>query len=152
MPPAAATTVHAASPAALDRAVSAYDVAQEKGDARALRTLLADDYLLAGSDGTVETKEAFIKDLTTPGYHMNPFHVVRPIVRTWSDGAIEGGMALLTGTSAGHAFSACLRFVDVWMFKDDHWQVAYSQAMKAAVVYCKYVPSEAPDPARGSGS
>jgi len=46
-------------------------------------------------------------------------------------------VALLSGTSGGHAFSACLRFADVWMFRDRRWQVAYSQAAKAADKDCR---------------
>lgn len=133
---ATATSGNAIAPSTLDRAVNDYDVAQQKGDGRALHRLLSDGYILVGSDGTVETKEAFIRDLTSPDYRMNPFTVLQPISRVWPGGAVKGGVALLSGTSGGHAFSACLRFVDVWMFEDGRWQVAYSQAAKEAASDC----------------
>ena len=140
---AAAAVAHASSPSALDRAVADYDLAQQKGDEPALRRLLNDDYLLVDSSGAVETKDGFIKDLTSPDYHMNPFTVLRPISRVWPGGAVKGGVALLSGTSAGNAFSACLRFVDIWKFSDGRWQVAYSQAAKAQAADCENVPGKA---------
>ncbi|WP_242098705.1 nuclear transport factor 2 family protein [Sphingomonas sp. CROZ-RG-20F-R02-07] len=134
---AAASFSPASTASALDRAVAEYDLAQQKGDGAALRRLLSDDYLLVNSGGVVETKEDYVKDLTAPDFHMEPFEVLRPISRAWYDGAIKGGVALLSGTSGGNAFSACLRFVDVWRLDGGKWRVTYSQAAKAAPADCR---------------
>ena len=133
---AAAAAAQGGLPPALVQAVSNYDLAQEKGDGPALRRLLADDYLLVNSGGSVETKEDFIADLTSPDYHLDPFKVVRPVSRVWPGGAVMGGVASLRGSSGGQTFSACLRFVDVWRLNGGRWQVAYSQAAKAAGADC----------------
>lgn len=116
---------------ALDRAVAEYDSAQVHGDRRALQRLLADDYVLANSGGGTETKAEFIADLTDPGYHLDPYVVLQPVERTWATSALRGGVARLTGTSAGKPFDVCLRFIDVWHRERSTWRVAYSQAMRA---------------------
>ncbi len=125
----------------LDRAVADYDLAQQKGDGPALRRLLADDYLLVNSGGAVETKAEYIADLTAPDFRMEPFEVLRLVSRPWSGGAVRGVVALLSGTSGGHAFSGCLRFVDVWRLAGGKWQVAYSQAAKEDAAACRPLSS-----------
>lgn len=122
--------------ASIDRAVAAYDAAQVHGDRKALETLLADDYVLANSGGATQTKEEFIADLTDPTYHLEPFHVLKAVERTWSDGAIRGGLVRLTGQAGGKPFAACLRFVDVWRRNASGWRVAYSQAARAPDTAC----------------
>jgi hypothetical protein len=133
--------IAAAAPSApvnaqLARAVAEYDAAQIQGNRAALQRLLADDYLLTNSAGAVQTKPSFISDLTDPGFHLDPFVVIRPIARTWAATALRGGVVKLTGMSGGRPFESCLRFMDVWHKQGAVWRVAYSQAMRAPPQAC----------------
>lgn len=126
-----------ASPS-LDRAVADYDRAQTSGDREALERLIAGDFILVSSGGGTQDKRAFIADLTAPDYHLASFTVLRPVERTWTGGAIRGGVTRLSGTAAGRPFRACLRFVDVWRQDRTGWVVAYAQAARVADKECDH--------------
>ncbi|MDQ2878182.1 MAG: nuclear transport factor 2 family protein [Pseudomonadota bacterium] len=123
-------------PTDLDAAVHRYDAAQVKSDKAELEVLLADDYLLVNSGGDVETKQQFIADQLEAGYKLEPFTVVHPIERRWTDGAVMGGLASLKGLSGGKAFAVCLRFADIWRRDAGVWHVAYTQAARAKPEDC----------------
>jgi ketosteroid isomerase-like protein len=118
----------AALPADLAQAVQDYDQAQVQSDKAALERLLAPDYQLANSGGKIETKAEFIADQLAPGYKLNPFTVEQPVERVMGDVALMGGVANLSGTDGGKAFSVRLRFLDVWQKRGGRWQVVFTQA------------------------
>jgi ketosteroid isomerase-like protein len=120
-------------PADLAKAVADYDAAQIKGDGAALKRLLADDYTLVNSAGAIENKDQLIADYTAPGYKLDPFVVREPIEKIWSDGAVMGGVAKLSGTDGGKRFEATLRFADIWAKRQGVWQVIYTHVSKAVV-------------------
>lgn len=119
-----------AVPTDLRAAVEAYDAAQVHGDRAALGRLLADDYLLVNSAGKTETKGELIADYTAPGFTLDPYVVERPVARVWTDGAVLGGVAALSGTEGGKPYRARLRFSDVWAKRGGHWQVIYTAASR----------------------
>ena len=128
---AAAAMTHL--PADLAAAAHAYDEAQVKSDRAALERLLADDYRLANSGGQVEDKPQFIADQTASGYRLNPFTVEEPIEKVMGDVALLGGVANLSGTDGGKAYSVRLRFMDVWQKRAGRWQVVFTQATRVPV-------------------
>ncbi|MEQ7874323.1 nuclear transport factor 2 family protein [Sphingomonas sp. ASV193] len=114
-------------PPALARAVGDYDDAQIRGDASALDRLLAPDYALVNSRAEVEDKKQMIADYTTPGFHLDPYVVERPIVRQWPGGAVVGGEVGLSGTSDGKPFKGRIRFADIWRLRKGRWQVIFTE-------------------------
>jgi ketosteroid isomerase-like protein len=117
-------------PADLAARVHAYDDAQVKGDAAALRDLLADDYVLVNSRGHRQTKAELIADFVKPGFRLEPFTVEEPVELVWSDGAVMGGVATLRGVDDGQAFEVRLRFSDIWARRHGKWRVIYTQASR----------------------
>jgi len=119
-------------PADLRRAVADFDRAQLHSDVAELQRLLADDYVLYNSSGTVEGKDEFIRDYA--GMKLQPFAVEDETIRVFGDAAVLAGVATLGGTdlASGEAFSLRLRFTDVWRKRDGRWQVAFTQATRAA--------------------
>ena len=95
-----------------------------------LQAPLADDYTLVNSGGHIQNKDELIADYTSPGYKLNPFTVLEPVEKVWSDGAVMGGIATLSGTEGGKAFAVTLRFADVWAKRNGRWQVIYSQVSR----------------------
>jgi hypothetical protein len=114
----------------LERAITAYEQAQMKGNRPALEKLLADDYLLVTGGGSHETKEEFIADLTAPGFRLEPYSVQAPVRRVWPGGAIVAGVARQAGTDGGKPFDGCIRFADVWMIAGGRWQVVFTQVAR----------------------
>ena len=123
---------HASVPAELRQAAADFDRAQLHSDAAELQRLLADDYVLYNSQGRIEDKADFIRDYA--GMKLQPFKVEDETIRGFGDAAVLAGVATLSGTdiASGEAFSVRLRFADVWRKREGRWQVAFTQATRAA--------------------
>ncbi|HJY37933.1 MAG TPA: nuclear transport factor 2 family protein [Steroidobacteraceae bacterium] len=117
-------------PADLAKAVKDYDEAQIQGDKAELQRLVADDYTLVNSSGRVQNKAELIADYTTPGYRIEPFEILQPVEKVWSDGAVMGGVVNLRGIDGGKPFSVTLRFADIWTKRNGKWQVIYTHVSK----------------------
>ena len=115
---------------ALARAAQDFDAAQLRGDGAALERLLASDYVLLNGDGSEEDRTGFIRDYTSPGFHLEPFEVRHALLRTWPGGAVMSGVARLAGTSDGNAFDRCIRFTDVWSLRRGKWLVAFTNVSR----------------------
>jgi len=125
---AASTALQDASP--LMEAAEAYETAQIAGDAVALERLLADDYVLVGSDGARQGKAELIAFWTAEGFEPAPVKVTELVEHVWSDGAALGGTVTLTGQQGVEPFSVTIRYVDVWALRDGEWRVIYGQATR----------------------
>jgi ketosteroid isomerase-like protein len=117
-------------PPDLAKSVKEYDEAQIHGDAAALKRLVADDYTLVSSSGRVQTKAELIADYTAPGFKIEPFTILEPIEKVWSDGAVMGGLVHLRGVDGGKPFEVTLRFADIWAKRNGKWQVIYSHVSR----------------------
>jgi ketosteroid isomerase-like protein len=117
-------------PADLAKAVKDYDEAQIHGDGAELRRLVADDYTLVNSTGRIQSKAELIADYTAPGYEIEPFEILEPVEKVWSDGAVMGGLVNLRGTEGGKPFAITLRFADIWAKRNGKWQVIYTHVSR----------------------
>jgi hypothetical protein len=123
--------IHAADvPADLAKAVKDYDEAQIHGNKVELQRLVADDYTLVNSSGRIQSKAELIADYTTPGFRIEPFEILQPVEKVWSDGAVMGGVVNLRGIDGGKPFSVTLRFADIWAKRNGKWQVIYTHVSK----------------------
>ncbi len=119
-------------PADLAQAVHDYDAAQVHGNRAELQRLVADDYTLVNSSGRIQSKAELIADYTTPGYKIEPFEILEPVEKAWSDGAVMGGVVNLRGTDGGKPFAVTLRFADIWAKRNGKWQVIYTHVSRPA--------------------
>lgn len=117
-------------PPDLAKAVRDYDHAQVGGSRAELERLVADDYTLVNSTGQIQTKAQLIADYTAPGYKIEPYEVLEPVEKVWSDGAVMGGVANLRGTDGGKPFAVTLRFADIWAKRNGKWQVIYTHVSR----------------------
>ena len=117
-------------PADLAKAVHDYDEAQIHGNKPELERLVADEYTLVNSSGRVQNKAELIADYTTPGYKIEPFEILQPVEKVWSDGAVMGGIVNLRGIDGGKPFAITLRFADIWAKRNGQWQVIYTHVSK----------------------
>jgi len=117
-------------PADLAKAVKDYDEAQIHGDKAELQRLVADDYTLVNSSGRIQSKAELIADYTAPGYKIEPFEIMQPVEKVWSDGAVMGGVVDLRGTDGGKPFAVKLRFADIWAKRSGKWQVIYTHVSR----------------------
>jgi hypothetical protein len=115
-------------PPDLAAAATAYDVAQFKSDRAGLERALADDFLLAGSNGKNRGKAEFIAEFGTPGSTTTSLDIHDQVFRVWQDGAVLAGVADAKGTDHGKPFAVRIRFADVWAKRDGQWRVVFVQA------------------------
>lgn len=116
--------------AALIVAAAHYEDAQIAGDAAALEDLIADDYVLVGSDGARSSKAELIAFWTADGFDPAPVTVSEPVEHIWSDGAALGGTVTLAWTQDGAPVSVTIRYVDIWALRDGEWRVVYGQTTR----------------------
>lgn len=130
-----AAPVHAAGgagdyrglPRDLAAAATAYDIAQSSSDRAGLERWLADDYVMAGSDGRNLGKAAMIRDMTAPGHKTISVSLTMRVRKWWRDGAVLGGMVDARGMDHGRPTSLHARFVDIWAKRGGRWQVVFTQ-------------------------
>jgi len=115
-------------PRDLATAATAYDLAQFNANRAELDRLLADDYMLAGSNGRNQTKAQYIAEATAPGSRTTYVALSLKVRRVWSDGAVLGGMVDAKGLDRGKPIAVHARFVDVWAKRDGRWRVVFTQA------------------------
>jgi ketosteroid isomerase-like protein len=117
-------------PADLAKAVKEYDEAQIHGDRAELERLVADDYTLLNSSDKIQGKAGLIADYTAAGFSIEPFEILEPVEKVWSDGAVMGGLVHLKGKDGGKPFQVTLRFSDIWAKRDGRWQVIYTHVSR----------------------
>jgi hypothetical protein len=110
-----------------------FDRAQLTQDSGAMDRLMADDFILIGSNGVRQDKRQFIQGFTEPGVH---FDVVTPSDRYFiplgPDAGLVGGEAVLTGTDHGAPFRTRIRFSDTFRRVDGRWQAVHAEATRVA--------------------
>lgn len=119
-------------PPDLVAAARAYDAAQIGADRAALERLVAEDYAVVGSDGSVQNKAQFIDSFTAPGFRLEPFEIEDPLMRVHGDMAVLSGRARLRGQSNGAAWTSHVRFADVWARTGPGWQVVFAQTTRVS--------------------
>lgn len=117
----------AALPDDLARALDAHHRATVAKDIAALGALVTDDYLLVNSDATVQDKRSYLADFEMPDFRIDPFTVEQPTYRVDGDMAVTGGLMTLRWTQAGRQERRRLRVGHVWVKRDRHWRIAYTQ-------------------------
>lgn len=127
--PPAATTPDGVPPA-LESAAQAYEEAQIAGDGAALNALIADGYILVGSDGARQNKAELIAFWTADGFDPAPVTVTDPVEHVWTDGAALGGLVTLSWVQDGAPVSVNIRYVDIWALRDGEWRVVYGQSTR----------------------
>lgn len=117
-------------PANLAAAVKRFDDGQIHNDVEALTALVADDYVLVNSDGSVENKRQFLADFKLPGFKIEPYVMAPRLKKTWSDAALLAGDVNLRWTQDGAHHARSLRMVHVWAKRDGQWRLAYTQVTR----------------------
>jgi hypothetical protein len=125
-----APTEQAVAAPDLTAAAERYEEAQIGGDAAALNELIADDYVLVGSDSARQNKAELIAFWTADGFDPAPVAVTDPVEHRWTDGAALGGTVTLSWTQDGAPVSVTIRYIDIWALRDGEWRVVYGQSTR----------------------
>jgi ketosteroid isomerase-like protein len=137
MTTAAGTVAVVAQDAAASKAAEAVKAAdlkrfaaQTTNDFETLNALMADDLVYVHSSAAVDTKAAYIETLRSG---KTKYHTIEPSdmkVRVYGTTAIVTGLAKLSLTSNGKPAAFSLRFTDVWVQRDNKWQMVSWQSTR----------------------
>jgi uncharacterized protein (TIGR02246 family) len=136
----ATTAAHAQAPATFADAAKAADAvkaldakrfeATTKNDFAALASLLADDLVYVHSSASVDGKTAYIDALRTGKTKYESIEPSDVKVRVYGNTAIVNGTAKLSVTTDGKTNSFSLRYTDVWVLRDNKWQMVSWQSTR----------------------
>lgn len=104
--------------------------AMTKQDAKALDEILADDLSYTHSGGRTETKAEFITNVTTGGTRYRALTQEDVKVRQYGDTAIVTGHGIVHVESSGGDRKFPIRFIDVYVKRDDVWRMVAWQSTK----------------------
>lgn len=104
--------------------------AQTRNDFDTLTSLLADDLVYTHSSAAVDGKTTFIDSMRSGRTKYESIEPVEVKVRVYGNTAIVNGMAKLAVTSNGQTNSFSLRYTDVWVLRDNKWQMVSWQSTR----------------------
>lgn len=123
----AATPQPQALPAALARALDAYNRATVGNDTRTLAALVTDDYVLVNSDASVQRKASYLADFAAPGFKIDPYEVEPLLYEAHGRSALTAWTFDLRWTQDGRHQTRRLRIAHFWVNRDGRWRIAYTQ-------------------------
>lgn len=99
-------------------------------DLPALERLLAPDFTLVGSDGTVQPRSQAIDEARAgePSYEVFRNHDMT--AHAYCDAAAVQGITSLKGLSGGKPFAVDVRFTDTLIRSDGHWRIVVSHVTR----------------------
>jgi uncharacterized protein (TIGR02246 family) len=137
---AAAPLNAAQKPASFADAAKAADAVKEldakrfqattKNDFDTLASLLADDLVYVHSSTKEDGKTAYIDALRTGKTKYESIEPSDVKVRVYGNTAIVNGTAKLSVTTDGKTNSFSLRYTDVWVMRDNKWQMVSWQSTR----------------------
>jgi uncharacterized protein (TIGR02246 family) len=104
--------------------------AQTKGDLDTLTSLLADDLVYVHSSAALDGKSGFLDSLRTGKTRYVSIEPSDVTVRVYGHTAIVNGVAKLSVTTNGQTNSFSLRYTDVWVMRDNKWQMVSWQSTR----------------------
>jgi C-terminal processing protease CtpA/Prc/ketosteroid isomerase-like protein len=97
-----------------------------KSDFDALNRIIADDYIITNSDGSVLGKQQDLEPLKA-GLKFESASIEDLKVRVYGETAVVTGVTTFKGSFKGREFTSRGRFTDVWLKRDGRWQAIASQ-------------------------
>ncbi len=98
--------------------------AMVKNDVQALERLLHDELLFTDFTGSLVGKHGDIAAHASDAIHLAELEFVEaPVTRMYGETAIVVVKAHLKGTFQGTPFAGFYRYLRVWLFQEERWQV-----------------------------
>lgn len=107
---------------------SAWNMAEERGDARALDMIFDNSMIYIDEDGSLLNKAQFLARVKGPGPHITSLVTETIGVRVYGEMAIVAGSYRAKGVKQGKAFQREGRFIDTWVLKQGSWVCVVAQS------------------------
>lgn len=123
-------TAIAALPPDLAKVMRDYDRATFENDVATYDAIVADDYLLVNSDGSMEDGQKAILPFRMPGFRIEPYANREPLQKVWGDTALTGGLLRLNWTQGSTHHTRLVRLAHFWTKRDGRWRLTYAQVTR----------------------
>ena len=104
--------------------------AYEKKDLASMNAIVADDFTITFTDGSMQTKPQIIESLKRPG-GSNKFRTENVESRSYGDTVILIGVVITEWTQNGEEKIDRSRYTDTYVKRNGNWQVVASHLSKA---------------------
>ena len=97
-------------------------------DVAALGLLMADEYAQVTDEGKVVRKTEVIASFESSARHWDEAQSDELQVRVYGEAAVVVGRWQARGVNARQVFDYAARYVSVWVWRDDRWQMVSDQS------------------------
>jgi ketosteroid isomerase-like protein len=117
---------------AIEKAEQDWSSAVRRGDAAAMGKILADDLVYTHSTGIVDTKDSYIKSITSGSQKYAGIEYSDTKIRVYGRAALVTAVVRMTGTTNGVPFDNKLRMSHVWVrgAKGSDWLLVSHQTTR----------------------
>ena len=105
--------------------------AYEKRDVAAMTAIVADDFTITFSDGSMQTKPQIIESLKRPSGSTSKFTTENVQSRVYGDTVILIGLVISEWKQNGQPMTDRSRYTDTYVKRNGKWQVVASHLSKA---------------------
>ncbi len=105
-----------------------------ESDVEGLERLLCDDWLLTHSDGRVQDKADYLRELSSRTRANQAIENQEVEVRLHGDTAVVTGTSVQAGTRNGQPWSGRFRFTRTWIRRDGEWRMLASHSSRIAAL------------------
>lgn len=103
-----------------------------ESDVEGLERLLCDDWLLTHSDGRVQDKADYLRELSSRTRANQVIENQNVEIRLHGDTAVVTGTSVQAGTRNGQPWSGRFRFTRTWVRRDGNWWMLASHSSRIA--------------------
>lgn len=103
-----------------------------ESDVEGLERLLGDDWVLTHSDGRVQDKTDYLKELSSRTRANQVIENQDVEVRLHGDIAVVTGTSVQAGTRDGQPWSGRFRFTRTWILREGNWRMLASHSSRIA--------------------
>lgn len=105
---------------------NAWNQAELKNDAAAVRLLLADGFVMTVAEGTLYNKAQIVASVQDKSYAPEVLQSTDMVVHAFGNTAVVTGAYYEKGVDKGKSWERRGRFTDTWIFAGGRWQCAAS--------------------------
>jgi ketosteroid isomerase-like protein len=107
---------------------TAWNLAEQHKDARALDELLGSNVVVIDYDGSIQNKEQFLASVRRPSLHPEQIVNESTTVYMYGTAAVVTGTYREKGVDKGKPYLRRGRFTDTWIYGNGAWQCVASQS------------------------
>jgi ketosteroid isomerase-like protein len=109
---------------------AAWDDAIVRKDRAALEGIIAEDFILVGTDGRVSNRSEMLDAVLSSDLHIEPFETRDVRVRIYGKVAVLTGWFVQHGTFQGRAYETSSRYTDVYVKRGGKWRGVLAHATR----------------------